>query len=71
MELDCLPFPGGGKAGLQRGDLAKRAALWELTTATSLLYSGADLLIMYHPEAAMALKRTIAQLMDQPPASNH
>ncbi len=33
------------------GDLRKRAALWELTTATSLLYAGADILIMYHPEA--------------------
>ena len=47
------------------GDLAKRAALWELTTATSLLYAGADLLIMYHPQAVQALQRTIAQLMDQ------
>ena len=47
------------------GELAKRAALWELTTATSFLYSGADLLIMYHPEAAMGIKRTIAKLMDQ------
>ncbi|HYA14884.1 MAG TPA: acetyl-CoA decarbonylase/synthase complex subunit delta, partial [Syntrophales bacterium] len=41
------------------GNLEKRAALWELTTALSLLYAGADLLIMYHPEAAMALKKTI------------
>ena len=36
------------------GDLRKRAAIWELTTATSLLYAGADILIMYNPEAAMA-----------------
>jgi acetyl-CoA decarbonylase/synthase complex subunit delta len=47
------------------GELAKRAALWELTTATSFLYSGADLLVMYHPEAAMAVQRTITKLMDQ------
>lgn len=46
------------------GDLAKRAAIWELSTATSLLYAGADILIMYHPEAAMAVKRTIFKLMD-------
>jgi len=46
------------------GDLANRAALWELSTATSLLYAGADILIMYHPEAAMAAKRTIFKLMD-------
>jgi CO dehydrogenase/CO-methylating acetyl-CoA synthase complex beta subunit/CO dehydrogenase/acetyl-CoA synthase delta subunit len=46
------------------GDLEKRAALWELTTAVNLLYAGADLFIMYHPDAATALKRTIARLMD-------
>ena len=45
------------------GDLAKRAALWEFSTALSFLYAGADLLIMYHPEAAMALKKTIGKLM--------
>jgi acetyl-CoA decarbonylase/synthase complex subunit delta len=46
------------------GDLANRAALWELTTAVNLLYSGADILIMYHPQAAMATKRTIFELLD-------
>jgi acetyl-CoA synthase len=46
------------------GDLSKRAAQWELATATSLLYSGADVLIMYHPEAAQALKKTIFRLME-------
>jgi CO dehydrogenase/acetyl-CoA synthase delta subunit len=44
--------------------LSKRAALWELTTAMSLLYAGADILIMYHPEAVAALKRAITRLMD-------
>jgi acetyl-CoA synthase len=47
------------------GDLAKRASLWELSTAVTLLYAGADILIMYHPEAAMALRRTIFKLMDK------
>jgi len=46
------------------GDLARRAAIWELSTATSMLYAGADILIMYHPEAAEALKKTIYSLMD-------
>lgn len=45
------------------GDLAKRAAAWELDTAINLLYAGADVAIMYHPEAAMAMKRTITKLM--------
>jgi acetyl-CoA synthase len=45
------------------GDLNRRAALWEFSTATSLLYAGASILIMYHPEAAAALKKTITDLM--------
>jgi acetyl-CoA decarbonylase/synthase complex subunit delta len=46
------------------GDLAKRAAAWELSTAVNLLYAGADVLIMYHPDAAMATKKTIYKLME-------
>lgn len=47
------------------GDLGKRAVAWELATATSFLYAGADVLIMYHPQAAMAVKKTIDRLMEQ------
>jgi CO dehydrogenase/acetyl-CoA synthase delta subunit len=47
------------------GDLGRRAAVWELSTAVSFLYAGADVLIMYHPQAAMAAKKTIAKLMDE------
>jgi acetyl-CoA decarbonylase/synthase complex subunit delta len=47
------------------GDLAKRAAAWELATAVSLLDAGADILIMYHPDAAAAAKKTIFQLLDK------
>ena len=46
------------------GDLDKRYAVWELTTAVNLLYSGADILIMYHPEVAVQVKKTIFELMD-------
>lgn len=46
------------------GDLSKRAMLWETATAVNLLYSGADILIMYHPQAAQALRETISGLMD-------
>jgi len=45
------------------GDLTKRAAAWELNTAINLLYAGADVIIMYNPDAAMAAKRTISKLM--------
>jgi acetyl-CoA decarbonylase/synthase complex subunit delta len=47
------------------GNLQDRAALWELSTATALLYTGASIMIMYHPHAAMTLKKTIVSLMDR------
>ncbi|MFA5042980.1 MAG: acetyl-CoA decarbonylase/synthase complex subunit alpha/beta [Kiritimatiellia bacterium] len=47
------------------GNLAQRAALWELTTALSLLYAGADLLVLNHPDAVRELKSAIAQLMEE------
>lgn len=50
-------FPAWGETG-------KRLALWELATAVSLLYAGADLFIMYHPMAAMKLKTKIFELME-------
>lgn len=46
------------------GQLDKRAAVWELVTATNLLYAGADIFVMYNPDAMMALKKTIFKLMD-------
>ena len=46
------------------GDLSRRAAMWELSTASTLLYAGADILIMYHPKAVEEIKKTIDKLMD-------
>lgn len=46
------------------GDLGKRAAMWELSTAASLLYAGGDLFIMYHPDAALKLKTKITELLE-------
>ncbi|MFC1610325.1 acetyl-CoA decarbonylase/synthase complex subunit alpha/beta [Myxococcota bacterium] len=46
------------------GDLGERAVLWEVACATSLLYAGADILILYHPQAAVQIKQTISRLMD-------
>ncbi|MCL2095786.1 MAG: acetyl-CoA decarbonylase/synthase complex subunit alpha/beta [Oscillospiraceae bacterium] len=46
------------------GDLAKRAAYWEIASASSLLYAGADILILYHPEAVKTVRKTIFELMD-------
>ncbi|MDR3207505.1 MAG: CO dehydrogenase/CO-methylating acetyl-CoA synthase complex subunit beta [Oscillospiraceae bacterium] len=47
------------------GDLKRRAAYWELSTATTLLYAGADILIMYTPDAVKTTKETIFRLMDK------
>lgn len=47
----------------QWGDERERGALWELTTAVSLLQAGADIMVMRHPKAVAALKSVIAELM--------
>jgi acetyl-CoA synthase len=47
------------------GDLARRAAYWEVATATTLLYAGADILILYAPSAVTTLKHTIDNLMEK------
>jgi acetyl-CoA decarbonylase/synthase complex subunit delta len=44
------------------GNVELRGAYWEIATAMSLLVAGADLLIMYHPEAVAALKRKIEEM---------
>lgn len=49
----------------QWGDLARRGVAWELVTAGTLLLSGADLLIMRHPEAVRAIDRFIDELLAQ------
>jgi len=45
------------------GDWALRARTWEILTATSLLQSGADVLVLRHPDAVKVVKRTIDKLM--------
>ncbi|MDR1472652.1 MAG: CO dehydrogenase/CO-methylating acetyl-CoA synthase complex subunit beta [Synergistaceae bacterium] len=50
-------FPAWGK-------VEDRIAALEFVAAQSYLYAGADLLIMYHPEAAVQIKNTIDELMD-------
>ena len=46
------------------GKLKERAAYWEIATAMSLLLTGAELLIMYHPKAVEAAKKTIEEMFD-------
>ncbi|HNX13955.1 MAG TPA: acetyl-CoA decarbonylase/synthase complex subunit alpha/beta [Oscillospiraceae bacterium] len=46
------------------GSLSDRAVMWEMSTSLSLLYAGADVLIMYHPEAVREVKKAISELLD-------
>ena len=46
----------------QWGDLKLRGAYWEIATAMSLLAAGAELLIMYHPQAVDIVKKKIKEM---------
>jgi len=45
------------------GDETTRGIYWEYATAVSLLQAGSDILVMRHPLAASALKKSIDKLM--------
>jgi acetyl-CoA decarbonylase/synthase complex subunit delta len=47
------------------GDWAERAINWETLTATSLIESGADVVVLRHPETLRRVRRTIEALMKQ------
>jgi acetyl-CoA decarbonylase/synthase complex subunit delta len=49
-------FPGWGEQ-------KERGILWEAVTASSLLQSGLDILVMRHPEAVKLTKKNIDDLM--------
>ena len=44
------------------GGLIERAILWEVQTAMPLILSGADLVVVYHPESLAALRRNVAKI---------
>jgi len=46
------------------GDLARRGIYWEIATAMSLLVAGAELIIMYHPQAVEVVKKKIKEMFD-------
>jgi len=48
------------------GALRQRAPLWEASTAGVYLHCGGDLVILRHPEALEAVKKTIAELAGAP-----
>lgn len=46
------------------GKIEERGMYWETATAMSLLMSGAELLIMYHPKAVATVKNKIVEIYD-------
>ena len=50
------------------GDWLNRALNWETLTAVSLLESGADIIVLRHPESVRRIKVAIAELMAVPEA---
>lgn len=48
------------------GDWLKRAINWEVLTAVSLLESGADIVVLRHPESVRQVKTAIDELMGVP-----
>lgn len=47
------------------GKEVERGIVWEILTATTFLQSGADILVMRHPEAIKKVKENINKLMEQ------
>jgi len=45
------------------GEWERRAINWEIVTATALVESGADILVLRHPESVRAIKAAIGDLM--------
>jgi len=47
------------------GDMKKRGICWEAATAITLLLSGADILVMRHPEAINTVRKAVDKLMEK------
>jgi acetyl-CoA decarbonylase/synthase complex subunit delta len=45
------------------GDIESRGLTWELVTATALLESGADIVVLRHPKSVNVIRETISKLM--------
>jgi len=45
------------------GDWAQRALNWEALTAAALVESGADIIVLRHPETVARMKKMITELM--------
>lgn len=45
------------------GNWAKRGVTWEVMTATPLIHSGADIVVLRHPKSVSLVKDTITKLI--------
>jgi len=52
------------------GDWMERAINWEVLTAVTLVESGADILVLRHPESVKRIKKVIAELMNPQAVTN-
>lgn len=59
----------GADVPAQWGDWERRAINWETVTATTLLESGADIVVLRHPETVRRVRATIDELMREPIAA--
>jgi len=57
---------GGAGIPAAWGDWSNRAVCWETFTAVALLESGADILVLRHPESVRRVQQTIDELMQAP-----
>lgn len=48
------------------GDWKERALNWETITAITLMHSGADIVVLRHPESLVRVRRTLTALMSEP-----
>ncbi|MHB0878905.1 MAG: acetyl-CoA decarbonylase/synthase complex subunit delta [Anaerolineae bacterium] len=55
----------GEGAPAEWGEWRRRAVLWETMTATTLIQSGADVLVLRHPDSLALVKDNISALMGQ------
>jgi acetyl-CoA decarbonylase/synthase complex subunit delta len=46
------------------GELATRGVVWEVTTATAMLHSGADVVVLRHPRSIAVVRGAIDTLME-------
>jgi acetyl-CoA decarbonylase/synthase complex subunit delta len=53
----------GDEAADVWGPAADRGPAWEAVTATDLLQGGADIMLMRHPKAMEAVRKTASQLV--------